>query len=45
MSEIAIVSSRKARLERLADGGSAGAKAALELAKNQHCFYPLCRWV
>lgn len=34
MSEIAIVSSRKARLERLADEGSSGAKAALELAKD-----------
>lgn len=32
MTEIAIVSSRKARLERLAAEGSAGAKAALELA-------------
>ncbi len=33
MSEIAIVSSRKARLEKLADEGSAGALAALELTK------------
>jgi len=34
MSEIAIVSSRKTRLERLADTGSSGAKAALELSNN-----------
>jgi putative hemolysin len=34
MSEIAIVSSRKARLERLADEGGAGARAALQLAKD-----------
>lgn len=34
MSEIALVSSRKARLNRLAAEGSKGAKAALELAKD-----------
>ncbi len=34
MSEIAIVSSRKARLERMADEGSSGARAALGLAKD-----------
>lgn len=34
MSEIAIVSSRKARLEKHAAAGSAGAKAALELAND-----------
>ncbi|EGO64482.1 hemolysin family protein [Acetonema longum] len=34
MTEIAIVSSRKARLERRAAEGSAGAKAALELAND-----------
>lgn len=34
MSEAAIISARKARLERLSDEGHAGAKAALELAKN-----------
>ncbi len=33
MSEAAIISARKARLERLSDEGHAGAKAALELAK------------
>ncbi|MCQ3931539.1 MAG: hypothetical protein DPW16_13860 [Chloroflexi bacterium] len=34
MSEAAIISARKARLERLSDEGHAGAKSALELAKN-----------
>lgn len=34
MTEIAIVSSRKARLEKHATEGSAGAKAALDLANN-----------
>lgn len=33
MTEMAIVSSRKARLEKRADSGDAGAKAALELAE------------
>jgi putative hemolysin len=33
MSEIAVVSARKARLQHRADGGDAGAKAALELAE------------
>ena len=31
MSEIAVVSSRKARLQRLADDGSPGAQSALAL--------------
>ena len=34
MTEIAIVSSRKARLERQAADGSAGAKQALDLAND-----------
>lgn len=34
MSEAAIISARKARLERLSDEGHGGAKAALELARN-----------
>jgi putative hemolysin len=34
MSELAIVSSRPARLQAMADGGSSGAGAALKLAKN-----------
>lgn len=34
MSEAAIISARKARLERMADGGNAGAKAALALSHN-----------
>lgn len=34
MSEIAIVSSRKARLERMADEGSSGARTALGLVKD-----------
>lgn len=34
MSELAIVSARQGRLERLAAGGSAGASAALSLAKD-----------
>ncbi|MBI5930014.1 MAG: HlyC/CorC family transporter [Chloroflexi bacterium] len=34
MSEAAIISARKARLERLSDEGHAGAKVALELARN-----------
>lgn len=38
MSEAAIISARKARLERLSDEGHAGAKAALELAKDPRRF-------
>ena len=34
MSEIALVSSRKVRLQQRADSGDAGAKAALELASS-----------
>ena len=34
MSELAIVSSRTAKLQALADGGNAGAKAALRLARD-----------
>lgn len=34
MSEIAIVSSRRARLQQLADEGSAGAKSAISLSEN-----------
>ena len=38
MSEIAVVSSRRARLERLARGGSRGARAALRLSANPDRF-------
>src|ERR1700678_1494565 len=38
MSEIAIVSSQKARLEQWAKEGNAGAKAALALASNPDVF-------
>lgn len=38
MSEIAVVSSRKAKLQQLANEGSANAKAALELAKSPNRF-------
>jgi putative hemolysin len=38
MSEIAIVSARKARLQQLADAGNAQARAALELATNPNRF-------
>jgi putative hemolysin len=38
MSELAIVSSRPGRLERLAADGSAGARAALALAKDPSRF-------
>lgn len=38
MSEIALVSSRKTRLQKLADDGSAGAKAALTLHNNPSTF-------
>ncbi|MFN2239817.1 MAG: hemolysin family protein [Thermoanaerobaculia bacterium] len=38
MSEIAVVSSRRARLERLARGGSRGARAAVRLSANPDRF-------
>lgn len=38
MSEIALVSSRKSRLEQLANKGNSNAKAALELAENPDIF-------
>lgn len=38
MAELAIISSRKARLRTLADEGSAGARAALELADSPNRF-------
>jgi putative hemolysin len=38
MSEIAVVSSRKIRLQQRAETGSAGAKAALDLAENPNHF-------
>jgi putative hemolysin len=38
MSEIAVVSARKARLQKRADDGSAGARRALELAENPNRF-------
>ena len=38
MAEIAVVSSRKARLQRMADKGSAGAKYALKLANDPSTF-------
>lgn len=38
MSEIAIVSSRKSRLQKLADDGSHGAKTALELSNEPSAF-------
>lgn len=38
MSEIALVSSRKPRLQQLADEGNRGSQAALELAKNPNQF-------
>ncbi|MCU0770411.1 MAG: hemolysin family protein [Verrucomicrobia bacterium] len=40
MAELAVVSSRKTRLKQLADGGDAGALAALELANNPNRFLP-----
>ena len=39
MSEIAVVSAKRARLQRLAANGSAGAKAAIELANNPSAFF------
>lgn len=38
MTELAIVSARKARLRQLADGGDARARAALELAESPNTF-------
>ena len=38
MSELAVVSAKKARLQRRADEGSAGARAALELAERPNRF-------
>lgn len=38
MSEIAVVSARKARLQQRAEGGNAGARRALELAENPNRF-------
>jgi putative hemolysin len=38
MSEIAVVSSRRARLQRLAEGGDAGARRALALAQHPSRF-------
>jgi putative hemolysin len=40
MSEMAIVSSRKVRLQKLADKGNRRAKIALELAQDPHRFLP-----
>ncbi len=40
MAELAVVSSRKTRLRQLAEGGDAGALAALELANNPNRFLP-----
>jgi putative hemolysin len=40
MSEMAIVSSRKVRLQKLADNGNRRAKIALDLAKDPHRFLP-----
>lgn len=38
MAEMAVVSSRKSRLRQRAEGGSRGARIALELAENPHDF-------
>ncbi len=38
MSEMAIVSARKARLQHLADEGKQGARVALQLAQNPSTF-------
>jgi putative hemolysin len=40
MTELAVVSARKLRLKQLAQGGSAGARAALELAESPGRFLP-----
>lgn len=40
MSEIAVVSSRKARLQQLAEAGNDGARAALQLANEPNRFLP-----
>lgn len=39
MSELAVVSSKRIRLEKLSDNGSRGAKAALQLADNPSRFF------
>src|SRR5690242_7830574 len=41
MAEMALVSVRKPRLQQLADGGSAGAQAALDLADRPESFLPI----
>jgi putative hemolysin len=38
MTELAVVSARKARLRQLADGGDAKARRALELAESPNTF-------
>ena len=40
MTEMAVVSARKAKLKRLADAGDAGARVALELAESPNRFLP-----
>jgi putative hemolysin len=40
MSEMAVVSARKARLQKRANDGEKGARAALELANNPGSFLP-----
>jgi putative hemolysin len=40
MSEMAIVSARKNRLEQLAEDGNKGAKTAFDLANNPNRFSP-----
>ena len=39
MSEIAIVTAKRIRLQRLSENGSAGARAAIELANNPSVFF------
>lgn len=43
MSEIAVVSSRKSRLQKLADDGSPGAQSALELNNEPSAFLSTAR--
>ncbi|MGO9375033.1 MAG: CNNM domain-containing protein, partial [Syntrophobacteraceae bacterium] len=38
MSELAVISSNKTRLERRAEEGNSNARVALELARNPHRF-------
>ncbi len=40
MTEMAVVSARKAKLKRLSDAGDAGARLALELAESPNRFLP-----